>query len=261
MPRLAANLSMMYTEHPFLERFAAAAKDGFRAVEFLFPYEHPAGEIAARLRDHGLAQALFNAPPGDWSKGERGMASIPGREDEFKRSIETALAYARVLGNRRLHVMAGLIAPGQDRARHRDAYVRNLAFAAQAAAAAGITVVIEPINTRDIPGFFLNRQDEAHAVCREVGAPNLKVQMDLYHCQIVEGDLAMKIRQYLPGVGHMQIAGVPERHEPDVGEINYPYLFALIDELGYDGFIGCEYRPRAGTSQGLGWAKPWLGRP
>jgi hydroxypyruvate isomerase len=258
MPKLAANLTMMYTEHPFLERFAAASRDGFRGVEYLFPYEFPAQELAARLEQHGLEQALFNAPPGNWEKGERGLASLPGREDEFKRSVETALSYARVLGNKRVHVMAGLIAPGQDRARHRDVYCRNLAFAAQAAAADGITIVIEPINTRDIPGFFLNRQGEAHAICHELGAPNLKVQMDLYHCQIVEGDLAVKVRKFIAGVGHMQVAGVPERHEPDVGEINYPYLFALIDELGYGGWIGCEYRPRAGTSQGLGWARPWL---
>jgi hydroxypyruvate isomerase len=260
MPRLAANLSMMYTEHDFLDRFAAAAKDGFRGVEFLFPYEHPAGEIRARLEASGLEQALFNAPPGDWAKGERGTASIPGREEEFKRSIAHSLDYARVLGNKRLHVMAGLIHPGEDRARHRDTYVRNLAWAAAEAGAVGVTVVIEPINTRDIPGFFLNRQDEAHAVCREVGAANLRVQMDLYHCQIVEGDLAMKIRQYLPGVGHVQVAGVPERHEPDVGELNYPYLLDLLDSLAYDGWVGCEYRPRAGTSAGLGWAARWLKR-
>jgi 2-dehydrotetronate isomerase len=258
MPRFAANLSMMYNEHPFLDRFAAAAGDGFRAVEFLFPYEYPAEEVAARLEACGLTQALFNAPPGDWARGERGMASIPGREEEFKRSIATALDYAQVLGNRHLHVMAGLIAPGEDRGRHRRAYVKNLAWAAEQAAGAGVTVVIEPINTRDIPGFFLNRQDEAHAVCAEVGAANLKVQMDLYHCQIVEGDLATKIRRYVRNVGHVQIAGVPQRHEPDQGEVNYRYLFDVLDEAGYEGWIGCEYRPRAGTSAGLGWAKPWL---
>jgi len=248
----------MYTEHAFLERFGAAAKDGFRGVEFLFPYEHPAAEIRARLDAHGLTQALFNAPPGDWTQGERGLASRPGREDEFRRSIAKALEYAQVIGNKHLHVMAGLIAPAEDRARHREAYVRNLAHAAGEAKALGITVVIEPINTRDIPGFFLNTQAEAHAVCREVGAANLQVQMDLYHCQIVEGDLAMKIRQHITGVGHMQIAGVPERHEPDLGEVNYPYLFTLIDELGYGGWIGCEYRPRNGTTAGLGWVRPWL---
>jgi len=255
MPRFAANLTMMYTEHPFLERFAAAARDGFKGVEFLFPYEWPAAELRKRLDDNALTQALFNAPPGDWAKGERGLAARPGREDEHKRSVATALEYTRVLGNKTLHVMPGLIAPNEDRARHREVYVKNLAYAAKEAKPLGVTIVIEPINTRDIPGFFLNRQDEAHAVCRDVGADNLKVQMDLYHCQIVEGDLAIKIRQYIAGVGHIQVAGVPERHEPDVGEINYPYLFRVIDEAGYAGWVGCEYRPRAGTSDGLGWLR------
>ena len=260
MPRFAANLTMMYAEHAFLDRFEAAARDGFEAVEFLFPYEHPAAEIRSRLEAHGLALALFNAPPGDWAKGERGVASRPGREEEFRASIAKALEYSSALGNQRLHVMAGLIAPGEDRARHREVYLRNLAFAAREAAALGITVVIEPINTRDIPGFFLNRQDEAHAACAEVAAPNLQVQMDLYHCQIVEGDLATRIRRYIAGVGHMQVAGVPERHEPSLGEVNYPYLFELIDSLGYAGWIGCEYRPRRGTSEGLGWIRPWLNK-
>ncbi|HEY2023539.1 2-oxo-tetronate isomerase [Paraburkholderia sp.] len=258
MPRFAANLSMMYTEHAFLDRFAAAARDGFKAVEFLFPYEFRAGELKARLDAQGLTQALFNAPPGDWNSGERGFASLPGREDEFKRSVETALDYARVLGNSKLHVMAGLIASDQSRDRHRDVYLKNLAYAAQAAQAEQITVVIEPINTRDIPGYFLNRQDDAQAICAEAGAPNLQVQFDCYHCQIVEGDLAMKLRRDMSGIGHIQVAGVPERHEPDIGELNYPYLFDLIDSLGYDGYIGCEYRPRAGTSAGLGWIRPYL---
>jgi hydroxypyruvate isomerase len=261
MPRFAANLSFMYNEHGFLDRFGAAARDGFRAVEYLFPYEHPARELKARLDGNGLEQALFNAPPGDWAHGERGIASLPGREDEFRRSIDTALEYARVLGNERVHFVAGLVQPGLERARQRDVYVKNLALAAKACAAEGITAVIEPINTRDIPGFFLTRQDEAHAVCRDVGAPNLKVQMDLYHCQVVEGDLAAKVRQFIGGVGHVQVAGVPERHEPDTGEVNYPYLFALLDELGYDGFIGCEYRPRRGTSEGLGWLRPYVPAP
>jgi hydroxypyruvate isomerase len=258
MPKFAANLSMMYQEHDFLERYGAAAKDGFKGVEFLFPYAYPAADLRARLTEHGLTQALFNGPPGNWEAGERGLASLPGREDEFKRSVASALEYARVLGNERVHIMAGLIRSGEDRAHHRDTYVRNIAYAAKEAASAGVTVVIEPINTRDIPGFFLNRQDEAHAVCAEIGAPNLKVQMDFYHCQIVEGDLAMKLRQYISGVGHIQIAGVPERHEPDLGEVNYPYLFRLMDELGYAGWVGCEYRPKAATSAGLGWLRPWL---
>ena len=261
MPRFAANLSFMYNEHGFLDRFGAAARDGFRAVEYLFPYEHPARELKALLDANGLEQALFNAPPGDWAHGERGIASLPGREDEFRRSIDTALEYARVLGNRRVHFVAGLVQPGVERARQREVYVKNLALAAKALAGEGLTAVIEPINTRDIPGFFLNRQDEAHAVCRDVGAANLKVQMDLYHCQVVEGDLAAKVRQFIGGVGHVQVAGVPERQEPDIGEVNYPYLFALLDELGYDGFIGCEYRPRRGTSEGLGWLRPYVPAP
>lgn len=258
MPRLAANLSMMYTEHPFLERFAAAAHDGFTGVEFLFPYDFTAAEIRSRLDAHGLTQALFNAPPGDWAAGERGIASLPGREDEFKRGLDQALEYAAVLGNRHLHVMAGLIRPGQDHAAHRDVYFSNLALAARTAATAGVTVVIEPINTRDIPGFFLNRQDDAQAIRHDVGADNLKVQFDIYHCQIVEGDIAVKLERDMPGIGHIQIAGVPDRHEPDLGELNYPYLFQRIDALGYQGWIGCEYRPRAGTSEGLGWAQPYL---
>ncbi|ASC65134.1 hydroxypyruvate isomerase [Achromobacter denitrificans] len=261
MPRLAANLTMMYTEHPFLDRYAAAARDGFSGVEFLFPYEFAAAELKSRLEEHGLTQALFNAPPGDWAAGERGIASLPGREGEFERGFDQALEYAAALGNRSLHVMAGLIRPEQDRAAHREAYLKNLAAAARAAASAGITVVIEPINTRDIPGFFLNRQDEAQAVCAEVGAENLKVQFDIYHCQIVEGDIAVKLQRDMAGIGHIQIAGVPDRHEPDLGELNYPYLFERIDALGYAGWIGCEYRPKAGTSAGLGWARPYLAKP
>jgi hydroxypyruvate isomerase len=260
MPKFAANLSMMYCEHAFLDRFREAAADGFAGVEFLFPYEFPAHDIAARLREHGLTQALFNLPPGDIDAGERGLAALPGREGDFRRALDRALSYAEVIGNERLHAMAGVVQPGHDRARHRDTYLGNLAVAAREAASLGITIVIEPINTRDVPGYFLNRQDEAHAVVAEVGAANLKVQMDLYHCQIVEGDLAMKIRKYLPGVGHMQIAGVPERHEPDMGEVYYPYLFHLLDELGYAGWIGCEYRPRNATRDGLAWFAPWRAR-
>jgi 2-dehydrotetronate isomerase len=256
MPKFAANLTLMYNEHEFLDRFEAAAKDGFSAVEFLFPYSFSAGEIQSRLKNNGLTQALFNCPPGDWVAGERGIAALPGREEEFKRGIERALEYAQALGNTRLHVMAGLIRSEQDKARHLDVYLRNLAWAA-AQAAHGVTILIEPINTRDMPGYFLNRQDDAHAICREVGAPNLKVQFDAYHCQIVEGDVAMKMQRDIAGIGHIQIAGVPERHEPDTGELHYPYLFRLMDELGYDGWVGCEYRPKAGTSEGLGWFKPW----
>jgi hydroxypyruvate isomerase len=262
MPKFAANLTMMYTEHAFLDRFAAAAKDGFKAVEFLFPYDFASNDIKQRLTDNGLTQALFNAPPGDWAKGERGIASLPGREEEFKASVAKGLEYAAVLGNEKLHVMAGLIAPDQPREKHRAVYLKNLEYAATEARKANIGIVIEPINTRDIPGFFLNRQDDAQAICDEIGAPNLQVQFDIYHCQIVEGDIAVKLKRDMKrsnaGIGHIQVAGVPERHEPSIGELNYPYLFELIDSLGYEGFIGCEYKPKAGTSEGLGWLKPYL---
>ncbi len=255
MPRFAAHLSMMYVEHAFLDRFAAAARDGFRAVEFLFPYEWPAPTLAAALAQNGLQQVLFNAVPGDFAGGERGLACLPGREAEFRAGVERGLDYAAALACPRLHVMAGLVPANATREALRPLYIANLAWAAQRAADAKVDILIEPINTRDIPGYFLNRQDEAHAVLAGIGAANLKVQMDLYHCQIVEGDVAMKLRRHLPSgrVGHLQIAGVPERHEPDRGEVNYPYLFDVIDELGFDGWIGCEYRPAAGTSEGLGW--------
>ena len=264
MPQFAANLSMMYAEHAFLDRFGAAARDGFTAVEYLFPYEHPASELAQRLNDHGLQQVLFNAPPGRWDAGERGIACLPDRRDDFRRDFERALSYARALDCPRIHVMAGVAPAGADRAALRAAYEGNLEWAARQAASIGRDVLIEPINTRDIPGFYLNRQDEAHEIVQAVGATNLKVQMDLYHCQIVEGDVAMKIRRYLPTgrVGHFQIAGVPQRHEPDIGELHHPYLFEVIDEVsascGWQGWIGCEYRPKrggepGGTSSGLGW--------
>jgi hydroxypyruvate isomerase len=257
MPNFAANLTMMYNEFEFLDRFDAAAHDGFKGVEFLFPYSFLANELKDRLERNGLTQVLFNAPPGDWTAGERGMAALPGRETEFRRSIERALGYAGMLGTKRLHVMAGLVDEGMDRARCRDVYLQNLAYAAEQAASSGITITIEPINTRDMPGYFLSGQQEAHAICAEVGAANLKVQFDLYHCQIMEGDLARTLRRDIGGIAHMQIAGVPDRHEPDIGEVHYPYLFRLMDELGYDGWVGCEYRPRAGTTEGLGWLRQW----
>ena len=264
MPQFAANLSMLYQEHAFLDRFEAAARDGFTAVEHRLRYAFAKDDIAARLEAHGLQQVLFNAPPGDWDAGERGLACLPGREDEFRAGIATALEYALALHCPRIHVMAGLLPKGATHAAHYPTYLRNLHWAAQEAAKVGRDILIEPINTRDIPGFYLNRQDVAHQVLADVGAPNLKVQMDLYHCQIVEGDLAMKLRHYLPTgrVGHLQIAGVPQRHEPDLGEINHAYLFALLDELGYEGWVGCEYRPAdkqpGGTTAGLGWFKPWV---
>lgn len=265
MPRFAANLSMLYPEHSFLDRFAAAAADGFDAVEYLFPYAFTPAALADRLQAHGLTQALFNAPPGDFDAGERGLACLPDRIDEFRRGfVELALPYAQALGCQRVHVMAGLAPAGMAREALADCYQANLAWAAAQAAPHGVAVQIEPINTRDIPRYFLNRQDTAHALVQAIGAPNLQVQFDLYHCQIVEGDLAMKLRQYLTGdsssrVGHLQIAGVPDRHEPDGGEVNFPYLLDLIDTLGYTGFVGCEYRPKVsaagGTTAGLGWLR------
>ena len=274
MPKFAANLSMMYVELPFLDRFEAAAQDGFTAVEYLFPYAFSPAELAARLTAHGLQQVLFNAPPGGtdtasiaqaWEQsGDRGTACIPGREAEFQTGVRLALTYAAALKCPRIHLMAGLIPPGLQREDVQPTYVANLRWASLQAAQHGCDVLIEPINTRDIPRFFLNRQDHAHEIISDVGAANLKVQMDLYHCQIVEGDVATKIRQYLPlgSVGHFQIAGVPDRHEPDRGELDYRYLFGVIDDVsaqcGWDGWVGCEYRPQrggqpGGTSAGLGW--------
>jgi len=257
MPRFAANLSMMYTEYDFLDRFAAAAQDGFEGVEYLFPYAWSAAELARRLRDNGLQQVLFNAPPGNWDADERGLAAMPGREAEFRAGLTEALGYAVTLDCPRLHVMAGRLPDGADPAVHHATYVANLRWACARAADAGRTLLVEPINLRDMPGYLLNRQDQAHALVAEVGAPNLQVQMDLYHCQIVEGDLTARLRQHLPTgrVGHLQIAGVPDRHEPDGGEVNYPHLFGVIDALGYPGWIGCEYRPAAGTRAGLGWLR------
>jgi len=257
MPRFAANLSMMYTEFDFPDRFAAAAQDGFEAVEFLFPYAFPAADIAGLLAQNRLRQVLFNAPPGDWNRAERGLAALPGREAEFRAGIHTALRYAAALECPRIHVMAGLVPADGDRAAMRATYLANLRWACEEARASGVTLLVEPINTRDIPGYFLNRQDDAHAVLAEVGSNALQVQMDLYHCQIVEGDLATKLRTWLPTgrVGHIQIAGVPDRHEPDAGEVDFGYLFGLLDSLGYDGWVGCEYRPAGGTSAGLGWLR------
>jgi hydroxypyruvate isomerase len=251
MLRFAANLTFLYGEYAFPDRFAAAANDGFTAVEYLFPYDYPAEQLAGWLREHGLRQVLFNAPPGDWAAGDRGLASLVGREEEFRGAMSKAFEYAQGLQCPQVHVMAG-VGPSAKR----ETYVRNLRWAAKVAADLGIGLLIEPINTRDMPGYFLNRQDEAHAIVDEVGSPALKVQMDLYHCQIVEGDLSVKLRKYLPrDVGHIQIASVPARNEPDDGELNYDYVFGVIEEVGFDGWIGCEYRPRADTSGGLGWMK------
>lgn len=253
MPKFAANLTMMFNEVPFPQRFAAAARAGFKAVEFLFPYDHAPAEVAGWLKENKLFNALFNMPPGDWAAGERGLASLPGREDEFRAGVATALEYAKAQGTPCLHAMAGLLPEGAERAAHRAVYIDNLRHAARALAPHGITLLIEPINARDMPGYFLTTQAEAHAIREAVGEPNLKVQMDFYHVQIMEGDIAMKLRKWFEHIGHIQIASVPARNEPDDGEVDYRYLFRLLDELGYQGWVGCEYRPRGRTEDGLGW--------
>ena len=253
MPNFAANLTMMFTEVPFPERFAAAAHAGFKAVEFLFPYAYPVADVTRWLKDNQLKSALFNMPPGDWEAGERGIASLPGREQEFAAGVDKAIEYALSMGTPTIHAMAGLLPEGADREWHRAVFIDNLGLAARKLAAHGLTLVIEPINTRDMPGYFLTTQAEGHAIREEIGEPNLKVQMDFYHAQIMEGDLSMTLKDNFAGVGHIQIASVPERHEPDEGEVNYPHLFALLDELGYSGWVGCEYRPRGRTEDGLAW--------
>jgi len=255
MPKFAANLSFIFQEAGFLDRFAAAAACGFKAVEYLTPYDHPPEIIAQQLNRHGLQQALFNMPPGDWAAGERGIAALSGREPEFRDGVEQALVYAKATKCRLLHAMAGVLPAGHDRAEAEWGYLTNLRHAADRLAGEGITLVIEPINTRDIPGYFLNTTSQAMSIIERIGHPNLKLQLDLYHVQIMEGDLAHRIRALAGCYPHVQIAGNPGRHEPDIGEINYPYLFDLLDELGYSGWIGCEYRPKGETRAGLGWTR------
>lgn len=260
MPRFAANLSMMFTEVPFLDRFDSAREAGFTGVEYLFPYDFEPKAIAAKLRETGLENVLFNMPPGNWAAGERGVASLPGREEEFRLGVEKALKYAQELGVRRLHAMAGIPPAGLDPAKCRATLIGNLRYAAEQLASRKIVLLLEAINTRDMPGFFVSTQAESYAICAEVEAPNLKMQMDCYHMQIMEGDLATKLRRYAGHCGHVQIAGVPERHEPDQGEVRYEYLYQLLDEIGYDGWIGCEYRPAGNTANGLGWLRQTAGR-
>jgi len=263
MPRFAANLSFLFNEVPFLERFGEAAHAGFRAVEFAFAYEYRISEVVAAQQEHRLEVVLINAPAGNWAAGDRGLASLPGREHEFAASIANALQYAQALRCSRIHVMAGLLpdqADDAERERRIRTYVRNLRFACSEAATQNVTITIEPINPRDLPGYLLNTQAHAHAIREEIGARNLKVQMDLYHAQIVEGDLTEKLRRYVPHIGHVQIAGVPGRTEPDTGEINYGYLFKVLDDLRYDGWVGCEYRPQKSTTDGLTWLYRLLDR-
>ncbi|WP_431857882.1 2-oxo-tetronate isomerase [Azospirillum sp.] len=258
MIRLAANLTMLFTELPFLDRFRAAAEVGFRGVEFLFPYDHAPEEVARARKFAGVQVALFNLPPGDWAAGERGLACLPDRETDFVESVERALIYAEALDCPTLHVMAGIPPAGLDRADALTLYVERLRHAAHRADDHGRTVVIEPLNSRDMPGYLLRTSDEAMAVIERVGAPNLGLQFDLYHAQIMEGDLTMRMRRLGPAIRHVQIAGVPDRHEPDSGECDPHHLLRELDATGYAGWVGCEYRPRAGTLDGLNWAHRYL---
>lgn len=258
MPKLAANLSMMYGEVDFLDRFAAASACGFRAVEYLFPYAHPRQEVKARLDANGLEQVLFNVAQGDWDKGERGIGGLPGREDEFRTAIENGLSYARALGCPRLHVMSGIAPPRTDVARCREVLIGNLRWAADAAASADVTLLLEPLNPHDFPGYVVPTPEVACGVIEAVGAPNLGLQYDFYHQQMTGGRLIDTLKTHWNAVGHIQISGVPGRHEPDgAQEIDYRFIFSEIESLGYDGWIGCEYRPRGDTLAGLGWAAPY----
>lgn len=258
MVKLAANLSMMFTELPFLDRFAAAAGNGFKAVEFLFPYEAPPEVVADRARSSGVETVIFNFPAGDWGGGERGIGALPNRVKEFRAGVLKAFEYAQALNCPRLHLMAGKT-DGLDQKKARRVLTDNIAYAADRAASEDIDILLEPINTRvDIPGYFYDTTAKAMDVIDAVDRANVKLQYDIYHMQIMEGDLLRTIERLLPRIGHMQLAANPGRGEPNAGEINYPWLLEEIDRIGYGGWIGCEYKPAAGTIEGLGWAKPYL---
>ncbi len=257
MPRFAANLTMMFNEVAFLDRFGAAAKAGFKGVEFLFPYDFPSEVLAEQLHRYGLQQVLFNTPAGNWQAGERGLACLPGREAEFEDNLETLLAYAGVLDCKQIHMLAGVPPLTCPPHQAEDTYISNLRKAARICRPHGITIMIEPINHGDMPGYFLHHQAQAIKFLQLAGESNIALQMDIYHCQITEGCPAKLIRENFPHIGHFQIAGVPGRHEPDIGNIDYPALFDIIDDLDYGGWIGCEYHPFAQTEAGLAWAVPY----
>ena len=258
MPKFNANLTMLFNEVDFMDRFEAAANAGFKGVEYLFPYAYPKEQLGERLQKYGLTQVLHNLPAGDWAGGERGIATIPGREGEFQDGVGTAIEYATALGCKQVNCLAGI--PPKDAAAEkvRATFVSYLKFAAEKLAAAGIRLLIEPCNSRDIPGFYLNRSRQALDIIDEVGSSNLLLQYDIYHMQIMEGDLAPTIERNLAAIAHMQLADNPGRNEPGTGEINYPFLFDFIDRVGYQGWIGCEYKPKGNTVAGLVWVKPYL---
>jgi hydroxypyruvate isomerase len=253
MTKLAANLTMMFNEVEFLDRFAGAAGAGFAGVEYLFPYPYPKEQLAERLAQHDLVQVLHNLPAGDWAKGERGIACQPDRVGEFQDSVGKALEYATALGCKQLNCLAGIAPAGVDPEKVRATLVSNLRFAADKLGSAGIKVLTEPINTFDVPGFFLSHTQQALDILRDAGSTNLYVLYDIYHMQRMEGELANTIQKNLPRIAHMQLADTPGRHEPGTGEINYRFLFEFLDAIGYDGWIGCEYKPKGKTVDGLGW--------
>ena len=255
MPKFSANLTFLFTELPFLDRFAAAKAAGFDAVEYVCLFDHSPEVLVEPLTRHGLKQVLLNIPHGDWAAGEHGIAILPGREDEFRASVDSAIAYCQALDCRQVNCLAGISPPGVDPADLRVTFIENLRFAAPRLKAAGIRLLIEPINTRDIPGFFLTRTHEAHAIIAEVGSDNLFIQHDLYHMQIMEGDLARTLERYLPSIAHVQVADNPGRFEPGTGEINYTFLLRHLDTLGYSGHVGCEYRPSGKSADSFGWMR------
>ena len=257
MPRFAANLSLLFTELPFLQRFAAAAQAGFKAVEFQFPYAFDARAIRQQLDAHALVAVLHNLPAGDWSQGERGIACDPQRVQEFRQGVEQAIAYAQVLGVPQLNCLAGIAPAGLEPALLHATLVANLAYAARALRTAGLRLLLEPINRYDIPGFYLNHTAQAVALLDTVGADNAFVQYDIYHAQRTEGELAATLGRYLERIGHVQLADNPGRHEPGTGEIHFGFLLAHLDRLGYSGWVGCEYVPAGTTEAGLGWLAPY----
>ncbi len=253
MTKLAANLTMLYNEVDFLDRFEAAAKSGFKGVEYLFPYAYPKEQLAEQLERHRLSQVLHNLPAGDWAKGERGIACHPDRVGEFQEGVGKAIDYATALKCRQVNCLAGIAPAGVDSAKVRATFVSNLRFAADKLASAGVKLLIEPINTFDIPGFYLSRTQQALELIRDTGSSNLFVQYDIYHMQRMEGELANTIKAHLPQIAHVQLADNPGRNEPGTGEINYRFLFAFLDAIGYGGWIGCEYKPKGNTTEGLVW--------
>ncbi len=255
MPKFAANLTMLFNEVPFLERFAAAKAAGFEAVEYLFPYAYDKNELAGLLKTHGLKQVLHNLPAGNWDGGERGIACHPDRVEEFRQGVDQAIAYAKALGCTQVNCLAGKLPTGVSREQAQTTFVANLKYAADKLKAAGIRLLIEPINSYDIPGFFLNTTAQAAAVLEAVGSDNLWIQYDIYHAQRMEGELAATAQKYLTRIAHIQLADNPGRNEPGTGEINYPFLFRHLEAIGYTGWIGCEYKPKTKTVDGLGWIR------